>query len=441
MALRSRNLLPASFKGVSFSVRNEILTEGGRRIVLHEYPNSSQRFVEDLGELPPKFSVTAFVHGPDFLDRAALLERALNEEGKGRVSLPTFGVKTLFALPYRKDASQTSVGEIRFELEFAAGRATSAPIKSPVTIESVFTAGDDARQAVEDVFIDVWDVPTETPNVATAQFDLEQFTNTASNAVSTSVDNITNLQKQTQSILNNSQSFVRDGQTLAQEFIVGDGQGLWQTISVGLKGGKGLDSVLALTRFGSQLSLSLSDIKRATVEDDPAITAQQEETQIPLWPATTGGRIKRNKNRLNLINAGRVSALVNAYEQAAANDYQTETEVEDIRELLESEHQRLMQVDTDDKDLLQSDQRIRSAVESVRLASLSVLDDKEQSAFTLATIEIPSPVSSFALSYQLYAEQQKTSEDVTNTGIVIRGLNPSLIADKLKNNITVLQTS
>lgn len=195
---RTRQLLPASFKGVSFSVRNEVLTEGGRRIVLHEYPNSSQRFVEDLGEMPPKFSVTAFVHGPDFLDRAALLERALKEEGKGRLSMPTFGVRTLFALSYRKDASQTSVGEIRFDLEFAAGRATSAPIKSPATIESVYAAGDECREAIGDILSIIWDVPTETPNVITAQFDLEQFANTAFNAVSTSVDNITNLEKQTE---------------------------------------------------------------------------------------------------------------------------------------------------------------------------------------------------------------------------------------------------
>lgn len=441
MAERARKLLPASVDGVTFEVRNEVLTEGGRRIVLHEYPNSSERFVEDLGELPPKFTMTAFVHGPDFIDRASLLEKVLTKKGKVRLSMPTFGVKSLFTLPYRKDASQKSVGEIRFELGFAAGRATSAPARSPVTIESVYKAGDDSRKAIEDVLGKVWKVPTDTPNVITAQFDLGQFTIAAVSAVIASVDNTTTLQKQAQSILNNSQSFVRSGPTLAQEFMVGEGQGLWQTISVGLKDGKGLSAALALTLFGAALALSLSDIKRATVEDDPAMTADQGETSIPLWPETTGGRVERNKNRLNLINAGRVSALVNAYEQAAANKYQTDTEVEETRALLETEHERLMRVDTDDRDLVQSDQAVRSAVEKVRLASLSVLDDKEQSAYTLTTVEAAAPISSFILSYQLYAEHQKTSEDVTNSGLTIRGLNPSLVSDKLKNNITVLQTT
>ena len=441
MVARSRQLLPASFKGVPFSVRNEILTEGGRRIVLHEYPNSKQRFVEDLGELPPKFSVTAFVHGPDFLDRAALLERALSEEGKGRVSMPTMGVKTLFALAYRKDASHTSVGEIRFELSFAAGRATSAPIKSPVTIESVYKAGDDCREAIGNTLGTIWDVPTDTPNVITAQFDLEQFTQASFNSIATVVSNLTDVQKQTLAILNNSQTFVRNGENLAQEFISGPTGGLMQLVSVGMSTGRGFASMVNLTKYGSHLSLSLSDIKRATFGDDPSTTQQQQETQIPLWPATTGGRIKRNENRLNLVNAGRVSALANAYEQAAANEYQTDTEVEGARALLESEHERLMRIDTEDRGLLQSDPSVRSAMEKVRLASLSVLDDKEQSAYTLTTVEALTPVSSFMLSYQLYAEQQKTSEDVTESGIIIRGLNPSLVADKLTNNITVLQTS
>ena len=436
---RARNLLPASLEGVSFEVRSERLTSGGRRVVLHEYPNSSKRNVEDLGELPPRFSVTAFVHGPDFLSRAAKLEEVLRKEGKKVLYMPTFGIKKLFTLPYRKDASQTAVGEIRFELEFAEGQATTAPIKAPVTIETVYNLGDSSRDAINNGLATVWEVPTVTSNVITAQFDLEQFANTASNAVATSVNNIINLNKQTQSILNNSQTFVRDPHALAQEFVGGGSGGLWQIISLGLVDGKGLDSVLALTRFGSQLSLSLADIKRATLDDDQVVTAQQSQTQIPTWPATTAERVKRNKNRLNLINAGRVSSLVNAYEQAAANSYQTGSEVEATRELLEAEHERLMKIDTEDADLLQSDQSIRSAVEKVRLASLAVLDDKEQTAYALTVIRAESPVSSFVLAYQLYAEQQKTSGDVTDHSIVIRGLNPSQISDKMEGNITVPQ--
>jgi prophage DNA circulation protein len=436
---RATNLLPASLDGVSFEVRSERLTTGGRRVVLHEYPNSSKRNVEDLGELPPRFSVMAFVHGPDFLARADRLERVLREPGAKVLYMSTFGIKKLFTLPYRKDASQTSVGEIRFELEFAEGQAVSAPIKAPVTIETVYSLGDSSRDAINDGLAAVWDVPTSTPNVITAQFDLEQFANTASNAVATAVNNIVDLQKQTESILKNSQTFVRDPQKLAEEFVITGGRGLWQTISVGLIDGKGLDTVMALTRFGAQLSLSLSDIKRATLDEDFILTEQQSETQIPTWPETTGERVQRNKNRINLINAGRVSALVNAYEQAAANSYQTGSEVEAVRELLEAEHERLMKVDIESPGILQSDQAIRSAVEAVRNASLSVLDDKEQSAYTLTVVRAETPVSAFVLSYQLYAERQKTSEDVTENAIMIRELNPDQISDKMVGDIIVPQ--
>ena len=76
-------LLPSSFRGVSFKIRGEVLPEEGRKIVLHEYVNSSARFVEDLGGIPSRFQVNAFVHGVDFRERSDALRAALNTKGAG----------------------------------------------------------------------------------------------------------------------------------------------------------------------------------------------------------------------------------------------------------------------------------------------------------------------------------------------------------------------
>jgi len=429
---RIRNLLPASWKGIPFFVRSEVLTEGGRRIVLHDYPNSSERFVEDLGQLPPKFSVTAFVTGEDFLDRAEQLERALQEEGQGRLSMPTFGARNLFALPYRKDASQTEVGEIRFELEFAAGRAISGPSRAPNTVQTVFSLGDTARIEIGSALEDLWVPPVETPNVLTAQFDLEQFTQ-AIDQLRTTVNNISDIDTIIDFISVNAPSIVRSASALKTAFI----DELWQTVSVGLTGGAGFSVLTELTRFGSSLSLSLSDIRNANIS---GVTPESEETEIPLWSETTGGRVIRNKNRLSIVNAGRVSALVTAYEQAADTSYRTDTDIDEARLSLENEHQRLMRVDTEDRNLIQSQATVRRAVENIRLAALDILDQKEQSTFTLVDIERGAPISSFVLAYDLYAEEFTTSEEVTARGVEIRGLNPAEPSDKLDNGITVLQS-
>ncbi|MEM7674700.1 MAG: DNA circularization N-terminal domain-containing protein, partial [Myxococcota bacterium] len=127
----TQQLSAASFKGVQFFVRSEEQTDNGRRIVLHEYPNSDTRFVEDLGLVPTKFSVDAFVFGENYQDAQRELESVLNEEGPGQLILPTFGGFEAYALPYTVSAGQTEVGEVKFKLSFALGRPRAGPARGP----------------------------------------------------------------------------------------------------------------------------------------------------------------------------------------------------------------------------------------------------------------------------------------------------------------------
>jgi hypothetical protein len=344
--------------------------------------------------------------------------------------MPTFGVQTLFAMPFRKDASQTAVGEIRFELSFAAGRARSGPVTARALPSTVYQNGDTARQEINGAIDGAWQDPATSANVLSAEFDLKQFTE-AINVINAEVDNLNDLNTVSDLIEQNSPSIVRDGAELADAFMK-----LWQTVSVGLKGGKGVSALLDLTSFGSELSLSLSDIKNASI----LTTTNTESFDIPLWDETTAVRAQRNQNRLSIVNAGRVAALVCAYEQAADTTYSTDAEIEETRLALETVNQRLMRVDTENKTLIQSQPEVRRAVEDVRLAALQVLDDKEQSVFSLATIINKAPVGSFSEAYILYAEDMASAEDVTNRGIEIRALNPTQAADKLVGKVTVLQS-
>lgn len=428
---RLRGLLPATFKGIGFYVRSEVLTEGGRRIVLHDYPNSSERFVEDLGELPPKFTITAFVTGPDFLNRADQLERALKEEGAGRLSMPTLGAVTVFALPYRKDATQADVGEVRFELSFAAGRPISGPRRAPNTVETVYSLGDKARKASGDALEKKWTEPKETSNVITAIYDLEQCAK-STDLLLTSLKNVADVNAINKFVGFNAPSIVRSGVYIKRVFV----DKLWQTLSVGLSGGAGLASLIGLTSFGALLSLSLSDIQSASVSS----TSNSTSTDVPLWPQTTAARTIRNNNRLSLINTHRINALIVAYEQAADKTYQTDQELDEIRSNLEDQHQRLMRVDTENRDLPQSDSAVRDAIEVLRLASLSVLDQKDQSAYSLTTLTLNVAKSAFVLSYDLYAESLTNSGQIVDRAIVIRGLNPEMPADRLAGDVMVLQS-
>lgn len=427
---RLTGLLPASFKSVAFYVRSEVLTEGGRRIVLHDYPNSSERFVEDLGELPPKFTVTAFISGPNFLNLSDQLELKLKEKGAGDLVLPNFGKLKAFALPYRKDASQISVGEIRFELSFVVGKAISGPARAPVTVEKVYSTGDTARDAINNALENKWTEPTKANNALAAQYDLKQIT-AAVQKLNTSLKNVSSVNKIVDYIDLNTPTIVRD--TITLKNAVGD---LWQTVSVGLSNGAGLSDILLLTQFGSALSLSLSDIRSAST----SATATSESTNIPLWNETTSARIIRNDNRLALCNHARLSALTIAYEQAADTTYSNDAQLDEVRKTLEEQHQRLMRDDTDDVDFLQSQPAVRFAIEDLRLAALEVLDQKDQTIFDLTTINANVPIPAYVLAYNLYAEEFETSDEITERTTLIRNLNPDQPSDKMVGDLMVLQT-
>jgi len=453
---RVDELLTARFKGVTFSVRDEILTEAGRRIILHEYPNSSDRFVEDIGRLSPRFRLKAFVHGENYQDDASTLEAVLNSSGAGTLDMPVLGSLRVYALPYTKKASQKTVGEIEFNLEFAQGRSQSAPSTDRPTQETVFAKGDVAREAVKEQLQDSWVPPTDPSSVAVAEFDLLESVSSIYDDFKTAVVTQTELEKEVNSIINNVSSIVRDGGLLAETLVArAVDNGLWQIISTYLDDGSssvtdaisntaadvtsGFDQSIKQTTAGSKLSLVLSDIKRADVPVDSSTTLSQVETSIPVWPATTAGRVKRNTNRLNMINATRVCALITAFEQVSVIKYLTSDSIKKARSVVESNYKRLMRVDTSNKDIVQSDKDVRSAIDDLRTTALSVLDQKEQQAYSLTEIEQLTSIGSYELAYNLYAEDLSNEGDLKNRTIELRGLNPTLPADRLIGDIEVLQ--
>ena len=263
-----------------------------------------------------------------------------------------------------------------------------------------------------------------------AQFDLLACSD-ATKILDSAVDNIGEINSIRELIELNVANITQTGVALAQA-LIGD---LWQTISVGLDGGAGFSQLIELTQFGASLTLSLSTINNASA----TTTASDDSYEIPLWPATTAERIERNNARLAIINSARMAALINAYVQAGDADYKTDKEIQEARLTVETAYHRLMVVDTDNKDLVQAQPGVRSLVEAVRIAALEILSRKEQSAYSVTTINNRVGVGSFAESYLLYKEEFRTGSDVTDRAIEIRALNPLMAADRLTGTTTVFQ--
>jgi hypothetical protein len=333
-------------------------------------------------------------------------------------------------MPYRKNAAQSEVGIINFEIPFVSGSAFLPPELSRPTSESVFAKGDAARSKIKDALSKKWEVPKIVTNIASASYDTLQFIQ-STNSLTQYLSNANDIAGIKNLLTVGMPSFVRNSGLLSDGY-VGD---LWQSISEGLGAGQGISELIELTKFGGELSLSLSDITNAVLRTQDELG----NFTIPLWPETTSHRKSRNKNRLTIANTHRMCALMCAYEQAAGKTYKTDTEIEETRTMLEDAANRLLNTDTDNADVIQADSAVRDAFTEMRLAALDVLDQKAQTAFSLTTVTRNVNVLAFVEAYNLYAEDFKTPDDVTNMGIELRNLNPLQAADKMKNTITVFQ--
>jgi prophage DNA circulation protein len=84
-------LLPASFRGVGFSVFNHDSSIGGRRVQIHSYPGRNRHLAEDLGLKPSEFTFEAFVLGDDYIARRDRMIEACAMDGPASLVHPYLG--------------------------------------------------------------------------------------------------------------------------------------------------------------------------------------------------------------------------------------------------------------------------------------------------------------------------------------------------------------
>ncbi|MNQ66055.1 hypothetical protein D3C85_805330 [compost metagenome] len=437
----TQRLAQASWRGVVFSVRSEDLPTGGRKTALHDFPNSDERFVEDLGEIPPRFTVTAFVHGLDWLERAQALENALRTSGPGRLVLPTFGAWTVWALPYSKTASQTSVGEIEFSLEFATSRAVAGIVEAVAAPEMVFAAGDRTRSAIAGAFGSIFNVPADSLGFGAMLSDVTSACNGTFSSLSTlmNAESLGEMTGAIRSLLGNAGSLLSDPIQLGLEFfgIDEDAPGLWQIISEGLDSLDAVGALLDFTEnFGNNLALIQSDFDSgSTVSPDAGFVDAQ--TNISLWEPTTQDRIDRNDGRTAIVESNRLAALVAAYEQASNADYQTIDQIQTARSDLEDSFTQMMHVDAQDVNSIPANRIVREAMDDLRIRALSVLDQKAQSAWLTAEIIRTGPLAAPSLTYLLYAES--LTNDLDERTLQVRQLNQQVSSISMNGELTVLR--
>ena len=136
-------LQPASYNGVRFFVEADVKA-GGRRIAVHEYPKRDVPYAEDMGRRAKRFSVTAYVIGPDFEDQRDALIDQFEALGNGELVRPTtIAPITVVVDTYSVTERREKGGYAFFEINFIeAGQNLSDP--APDTQSQINGAVDNA---------------------------------------------------------------------------------------------------------------------------------------------------------------------------------------------------------------------------------------------------------------------------------------------------------
>lgn len=143
----------ASFRGAPFYVRNVRDRGMGRNIKVHEYPNQSAPYIEDLGFKTQYFEFEGFVStDSDTYVSRDLLEAALHISGLGELLHPTRGM-------FRAACTEQEIGEeinekglVQVRLQFVA--ATIKPQVPLTPLGLIDTQGDlieDALSGLDDI--------------------------------------------------------------------------------------------------------------------------------------------------------------------------------------------------------------------------------------------------------------------------------------------------
>jgi len=129
-------MFTASFRGVAF-LTDGVSESGGQKTIIHEFVNSNNRKIESQGVLNATYSVTALVHGEDYIARKESLIKAMQKSGVGEFMHPFEGRKTVHPMDYNVTQDEKSLGQAVIELNFS----TEAPISNTSNVTALTSMG------------------------------------------------------------------------------------------------------------------------------------------------------------------------------------------------------------------------------------------------------------------------------------------------------------
>lgn len=298
----------ASYKGVPFLV-NVVEFNGGKKTVIHNFPNSNIQNVEELGIIPRTYRVPAIINEPNYRFKRDRLMAALESEGSGVLIHPTFGrIENITALSFTGIEDLKKAGDLEIIINFAPSDSTGLPVETANTL-SIIEQGE--TSVFDSIVSDIGNLFNVTNsfvgNFRSAQDKLNQFVLAVTGNTS-ALTSITGKINSFNQLVSNFQFSIN--RNINQPILLAKGIGDIFTAIPGLYA-------------DAQSQFSIQSLFFNFGDDDIVI------------PQTTVSRIERKNNNDLINNAVKVIALSQAYTSAAQIDFDTVIKIEAVENQLE----------------------------------------------------------------------------------------------------------
>lgn len=369
-------LYSASFRGVSFYVRDSSI-ESGRKTITHEFPNADRRYVEDLGRLQTTYRIKALVTGNSttYISNRNSLIKALEQPGLGQLIHPFYGTINVTPKPFTLSESIRELNFANFDLVFEASQDNIYPNELINNLSRINVLSEESLSILQENISNVFNVNLNyLNNFQDAQNVLNNLANSFlgnTNSFTRNLNGINDFSSFLSQYTNNINSNILNPSSLASNNI----QLFEQTQSVIPTPKQQIETYQKFYDFNDNLQ--------------------------PV-PQTTVPRVQRQVNRDIIKDSVQANALIKSYQAAPEIEYSNINELNETQKLLEDQYNKIQQSNV-------LDDNTKISISNIRNENRKFFDQEKLSINKIASINTKrEPLS--VLSYRYYGNTQRVDE-------------------------------
>ena len=406
MPSRSTNLLASEYNGFRFLWESED-ESGGRKLIIHEHPNSNAVTIQDMGGIPQTFTVNAIVGGSNYLADSEKFRNILVEGGEGELVLPNFGIHKVRLESYTRRTSQKQIGKIDFTLTFKLMEMTGLKGEQFVTQQDVYNGYLEANDALADALLDAWEKPSTNANRKSAISDTKSFIDSAKEVAKTVNDAV----RQAEKLAGMVEEAVMTAELYAKLMVE---EGVLAALASAVGVGSSYQKVVDMIDWGKNLPNRLVQLVEVFGGVDFTDT---KDWNIPLWEELTPEREERNSNRRATVDTARANAMIFLLNDVVEIDFDTSSEIQIIQNQLQEFFEAL--TTQEDSDIF-TNQDFMEKLLALKESSFGYLEQTQSELFYTATVNV-STMPANVLAQAIYGEESRA--EIERMAEIIKSLN------------------